>query len=187
MTVSRLEEALRTRPLYRREYEALGELGFFADEKVELLDGQVVLAADEGEPHAAVNRRLTRILVEAIPADRGEIGVGNPLAMSDLSEPEPDFMVVDPVPSYFDAHPRTASLMVEVSHTSRRIDLGIKARLYAQAGLTDYWVVDLVRGEIVVHRDPQDAAYTTVTRHRDGVVRALHHPEVAVDVRRLLT
>ncbi|MEX0659993.1 MAG: hypothetical protein WD080_12745, partial [Egibacteraceae bacterium] len=80
-------EPVRTRPLYRWEYEALGEQGYFADEKVELLDGRIVLAADEGSPHAAVLRRLNRILIEAIPAHEGEIGVGNPLAVSDTSEP----------------------------------------------------------------------------------------------------
>jgi hypothetical protein len=101
---------LPTRPLYRREYEALGEQGFFADEKVELLDGRIVYAAEEGSPHAAVTRRLNRLLVEAIPAEEGEVGVGNPLAISDLSEPEPDFMVVAPAATYRTAHPTTARL-----------------------------------------------------------------------------
>jgi Uma2 family endonuclease len=147
-------EPVRTRPLFRWEYEALGEQGYFADEKVELLDGRIVVAADEGSPHAAVLRRLNRILIEAIPAEEGEIGVGNPLAISDTSEPEPDLMVIAPASTYRHAHPRTASLVIEVTHTSRLTDLGLKARLYAAAGVDDYWVVDLIRDEIVVHRRP---------------------------------
>lgn len=186
MSVSNLEGEGRVRPLRRREYEALGEHGFFADEKVELLDGRVVYAAEEGSPHAAVNRRLNRLLVESIPADEGEIGVGNPLAISDLSEPEPDFMVVAPRATYRDAHPRTASLVVEVAHTSRRTDLGLKAALYAAAGIPDYWVVDLVHDVLVVHREPAGPSFGAVTRHREGVVRALRHPRVAVDVADLL-
>jgi Uma2 family endonuclease len=186
MSANELDEPLRTRPVYRSEYEALGEQGYFTDERVELLGGQVVLAADEGSDHAAVSRRLNRVLVEAIPADRGEIGVGNPLAISDLSEPEPDFFVVAPLPTYRAAHPTIASLIIEVSSSSRRLDLGLKAVLYATAGVPDYWVVDLVRDEVVVHRRPAGGTFDTITHHRDGDVAALHHPRVAVDVADLL-
>ena len=181
-----IDGMVEIRPVYRREYEALGELGFFEEEHVELLDGRIVLAADEGSDHAAVTRRLNRLLVEGIPGDEVEIGVGNPLAMSDLSEPQPDFMVIMPIATYRAAHPTTASLVIEVSHTSRRLDLGLKARLYAAAGIPDYWVVDLARDEIVVHREPAADAFASVTRHRDGVLRPLHHPRVAVDVSQLL-
>jgi hypothetical protein len=73
-------ERLRTRPLYRWEYEAPGEQGFFADEQVEL-----VLAAEEGSHHAAVHRRLARALFDAIPAEEGEIGVGNPALAVDVA------------------------------------------------------------------------------------------------------
>lgn len=186
MTVEELDQPLRTRPLYRREYEALGAQGFFADEAVELLDGRIVLAAEEGPDHAAVNSRLTRILVEGIPADEGEVRVGNPLGISDLSMPEPDFAVVEPRPNYRAAHPTTASLVIEVARTSRRTDLGLKAVLYAAAAIRDYWVVDLVHDEIVVHREPAGTSFGSMTRHRDGVVRALRHSGVAVDVGDLL-
>lgn len=180
MTVEEIEQP-HVRPLRRQEYESLAAQGFFADEDVELLDGQVVLAAEEGTDHAAVTRRVNRILVEAIPADEGEVGVGNPLAISDLSLPEPDFMVVAPAHGYRAAHPTAASLVIEVAHASRRIDLGLKAALYAAAGIPDYWVVDLTRDEIVVHREPAGTTFAAITRHRDGTVRALLHPTVAVD------
>jgi Uma2 family endonuclease len=186
MAVEELGQPLRTRPLYRREYEALGAQGFFADEAVELLDGRIVLAAKEGPDHAGVNSRLTRILVEGIPAHEGEVRVGNPLGISELSMPEPDFAVVEQRPSYRAAHPTTASLVIEVARSSRRTDLGLKAVLYAAAGISDYWVVDLVHNEIVVHREPSATSFGSVTRHAAGVVRALHHPGVAVDVADLL-
>jgi Uma2 family endonuclease len=133
-----------------------------------------------------VSSRLNRILVEGIAAEEGEVRVGSPLAISDLSLPHPDFAVVQPRASYRDAHPTTASLVVEVAHSSRRTDLGLKAVLYAAAGIGDYWVVDLVRDELVVHREPAGTMFAAVTRHRDGLVRALRHPGVAVDVGDLL-
>ncbi|MGH3442363.1 MAG: Uma2 family endonuclease [Nitriliruptorales bacterium] len=186
MDVEHLERSARTRPIYRREYEALGRQGYFEDEKVELLDGRIVYAAEEGPDHAAVYRRLTRVLIEAIPAEEGEVGVGNPLAISDLSEPEPDLMVVAPLPTYRAAHPETATLVIEVAYSSRRNDLGLKAVLYAAAGIPDYWVVDLVHNEIAVHRDPAGTTYESITHHSEGTVRALHHPAVVVDVLDLL-
>ena len=178
---------LERRPLYRTEYEALGRQGAFEDEKVELLDGQIVYAAEEGPPHAEVCSRLTRILVEGIPADEGTVRVGNPFALSDLSEPEPDLLVAPPTPATYRAgHPTVASLVIEVAHTSRDRDLELKAGLYAAGGVPDYWVVDLVRRELVVHRDPAGSAYRSVTRHRDDTVRPLEHPQVAIDVAELL-
>lgn len=180
------ELAPRIRPLYRREYEALVEQGFFADEDLELLDGRIVRAAEEGPPHAGINSRLTRVLIEAIPAEEGEVRVGSPLAISDLSLPHPDFAVVAPLVSYRAAHPTTASLVIEVADSSRRTDLGFKAVLYAAAGIRDYWVVDLTRDELVVLREPAGTTFGAVTRHRDGVMRAMAHPGLAVDVRSLL-
>jgi Uma2 family endonuclease len=187
MSATHPADELQRRPLYRTEYEALGRLGMFDDEKVELLDGEVIYAAEEGPPHAAVCARLARILFEAIPADEGEIRVGNPFALSELSEPEPDFLVAPPQPgNYRTGHPATASLVIEVAQTSRGRDLGVKARLYAAGGAPDYWVVDVAREEVVVHREPAGGTFGSVTRHRDGIIRALHHPSVTVDVRELL-
>ena len=180
-------DELDRRPLHRSEYEALGRQGAFEDEKVELLDGQIVYAAEEGPPHAEVCSRLTRLLVEQIPATEGTVRVGNPFALSDLSEPEPDLLVAPPRPqTYRGGHPTAATLVVEVARASRARDLGVKAGLYAAGGVADYWVVDLTRDEIVVHRDPAGTSFGAVTRHRDGLVRPLHHPQVAVDVGALL-
>jgi Uma2 family endonuclease len=179
------EAAREVRPLRRVEYDALVEGGFLGDEGVELIDGQLLYAADEGPDHARVIRRLNRLLIEALPAEEADVGVGNPIAVNDLSEPEPDFMVIEPG-TYRGHHPGTASLVIEVSHSSLRYDLTVKARLYGSAGYPEYWVFDLRDQALVVHRDPVDGGYGTVQRHRDGSVQALHHPAVRVDVAALL-
>lgn len=187
MGVTQPLDGLERRPLHRTEYEALGRLGAFEDERVELLDGQVVYAAEEGPEHAGVCARLTRLLVEGIPAGEGEVRVGNPLAASDWSEPEPDFFVTTPSSAYRAAHPDHATLVIEVAQTSRPRDFGLKASVYASAGVPDYWVVDLARRAIVVHRDPQGSAFASVIAHSDGVLTPLHHPGATVDVRDLLS
>jgi Uma2 family endonuclease len=183
---STAEHEPRVRPLHLAEYLALDRQGFFDDERVELLDGRIYVVADEGPPHAVINARMNRALVEGIPADVGDVRVGSPLHISDLSSPQPDFSVVVPSTAYRAVHPTTALLVVEVARSSRAMDLGLKATLYAAAGITDYWVVDVPRHEIVVHREPEGPRFATVTRHRENVVSALHFPSLAVDVATLL-
>lgn len=75
--------------------------------------------------------------------------------------------------------------MIEVSHASR-YDLAVKARLYASSGYPEYWVVDLVREVVVVHRDPADDVYISTERRCDGMIHPLRHPAVAIDVGQLL-
>lgn len=174
------------RPLYRVEYDALVAQGFLVDEPVELLEGRLLVSSPEGDRHAIVIRRLTRLLVEAIPADEGDIGVGNPIALSDLSEPEPDLAVFPPATGYRAGHPSTATLLIEVSKSSLRRDRIVKQRIYAQAGICDYWIVDLRHDVVMVHRDPADDGYRTVTQHGEGVLQPLRHPALQVDVRDLL-
>ena len=192
MTAITETDDMSRRPIYRTEYEMLGRQHAFEDESVELLDGQIVYASEEGPPHADVAARIARLAIEAIPASEGVVRIGNPIALSDLSEPEPDLYVTTPSPGYRAAHPTTASVVVEVSQTSRRRDLGLKARLYAAAGIPDYWVVDLRNDRVIVHRDPEHDAgaarsrFASVTAHDHGTVRALHHPAFAVDVAALL-
>ena len=118
---------------------------------------------------------------KAIPAAEADVGVGNPIAVNDLSEPEPDFMLIPPA-SYRGYHPDSASLIIEVSYSSRRYDLTVKARLYGSAGYPEYWVVDLVKQAVVVHREPVDGGYGSVTPHLEGTLQPLHHPALTIDV-----
>jgi Uma2 family endonuclease len=126
------------RPLYRAEYDALVEQGFLVDEPIELIEGQLLARSPEGDRHASVIRELNRLLVEAIPATEGDIGVGNPIALSDLSEPEPDLAVFPPPDGYQGQHPSTATLLIEVAHSSLRRDRTLKRRIYAAAGVAEY-------------------------------------------------
>lgn len=174
------------RPLHRVEYDALVDQGFLADEPIELIEGRLLARSPEGHRHATVIRRLNRLLVEAIPATEGDIGVGNPIALSDVSEPEPDLAVFPPT-GYRGHHPSTATLLIEVSNISLRRDRTVKRRIYAAAGIVEYWVVNLRDGVLAVHRDPVDGAYRSISQHAEGVIRAVRHPRLRIDVAELLT
>jgi Uma2 family endonuclease len=174
------------RPLYRAEYDALVEQGFLVDEPIELIEGQLLARSPEGDRHASVIRQLNRLLVEAIPATEGDIGVGNPIALSDLSEPEPDLAVFPAPDGYQGQHPSTATLLIEVAHSSLRRDRTLKRRIYAAAGVAEYWIVDLRNNVVIVHRDPVGGTYGSVSRHDRGELRPLHHRAFCVDVTDLL-
>ena len=169
-------------PLTRKQYDALTLGGHFDDHegyRLELLDGQLVMTANEISPsHGSTCRRISRLLYDSIPAAVGEIGVADPVGISDLSEPEPDLWVAVPDAGYAVDHPTSALLVIEVSLSSRRRDLGLKARLYGQAGMADYWVVDLVNHALIVHRDPGPDGYTNVQIHREGTISPLAFPDL---------
>jgi Uma2 family endonuclease len=78
--------------------------------------------------------------------------------------------------------PTTASLVIEIANSSRAYDLSVKAALYARVGIPDYWVVDLPTERVVVHRDPTAGGYDSVEAISRGVVTAVHHPQLRLDV-----
>jgi Uma2 family endonuclease len=151
------------RPLRRAEYDQLVDQGAFDDEKLELIEGSLVEMSPEGTDHAWVIQKLTTLFARSLPTHLA-LRVTAPWAASERSEPEPDLAVV-PAANYRRDHPATARLLVEVSRSSRRKDLGVKARVYAAAGVPEYWVVDLAREVVVRHTQPAPAGYGAVTTH----------------------
>lgn len=175
-TVDDMSE-VRIRALRRVEYDVLVDQGLFGeDERIQLLDGELVVLNPQRSLHAAMVEALTERLVPAL-VGTARARVQLPLAAGDLSEPEPDIAVV-PADEPRDRHPRRARLVIEVAHETLRLDLIRKARIYAAAGVPVYWVID-VAGEVVhVHTDPTGEGYATVTRH--GPAEALDAAGVAL-------
>jgi Uma2 family endonuclease len=146
---------VRTRRWTRREYERLVAADILGpDDKIELLEGHLIVKEPQHGPHFTA----TRLVQEALRAAFGsgwEIRPQGPLALGWSSEPEPDVSVVRGSPRDFrDAHPTQAVLVVEVAKTSLRLDRSRKARVYARAGVPDYWIVNLVTGVLEVYREP---------------------------------
>jgi Uma2 family endonuclease len=169
----------------RVEYERLVELGVFdEDEHLELLYGTVVQMTPQKPPHAWVLSWLPEQLIATLRG-RALVRVQLPLALTEDSEPEPDVAVVQSG-DYRTAHPTRALLIVEVAETSVRKDVGIKARLYAEAGVPEYWVVNLAANVVLVHRRTNGKTYEDVASHRDGDLHLVAFPEVAIPVNQLL-
>jgi Uma2 family endonuclease len=154
------------RPLRRVEYEELARAGLFDDERVELLYGTIVHMSPTSPAHDSVIQRLTHLLVRAL-YPRAAVRIQSSFGASDRSEPQPDVAVVPPG-DYSDAHPSEAWLIVEVAGSSLRRDRGIKARLYAECNVPEYWVVDLAANLIEVHSEVVGGAYSRVVPYRKG-------------------
>lgn len=172
-------ETIELRPVRRDEYDRMGELGFFDDEKVELLAGVIVKMSPSGPLHADLQTLILEHLVKSLPPHL-VVRANLPIALSDISEPEPDLAIVPRKP-VGTPHPSNALLMIEISDSSLSTDRGIKTRLYAHAGVPEYWIVDVRAMAIEVYRGPAGHRYASVERFdRDAHVTALRVPEVTV-------
>jgi len=165
----------------------------FEGERLELLDGLLVVGESQGSSHAAVVMHVGRVLTAVFGAG-WHVRLRAPLALDDESEPEPDVAIVRGVPfDYFDAHPSTAALIVEVADSSLQLDRRFKTGLYARASLQEYWIVNLVDEVLEVHRDSQPApdaefaVYRDIVRlQRAATVTPLAAPQARIPVADLL-
>jgi len=146
----------------RVEYDRLVELGMFDGERLELLDGLLLVREPQKSRHAGTIRRALEALRQVLGPE-WQLDSQLPIALDDDSEPEPDVAVVPRDPRvYLDAHPTRPVLVVEVSDSSYRVDHTYKTSLYARARVPECWVIDLVHEAVEVHRDPEaspDAPY----------------------------
>lgn len=125
------------------EYHRLAELEFFSeDERVELIQGEILQMAAKGTAHSECNTRLFRELVQLI-GDRAIVRGQEPISLPPNSEPEPDFAIVrDRSNGYLSAHPSAADvlLVIEVADSSLNYDQKTKLALYAESGIPHYWI-----------------------------------------------
>jgi Uma2 family endonuclease len=137
------------------EFQQMGEMGFFTDERVELIDGEIIEMPPQKDVHAIVVSLVDKTFSKALPSGfwvRSQL----PLHLGDASEPEPDLSIVKGNPRDYlgKGHPKSALLVAEVSDSTLQFDRTIKASLYAAAGIGDYWIVNLNDRCVEVCRDP---------------------------------
>lgn len=159
----------------RDEYYRMAEAGLFREERVELLDGEIITRSPHNTLHASTVYRLVRTLerlIGTITCVRGQL----PIVLSDRSEPEPDVAVCAPDPyDYSQAHPRADQvlLVIEVADTSLIYDRTRKARAYAESGIPEYWIVNLLDQQVEVLTDPSGQGYRQQRQTLAGDVLSL--------------
>jgi len=153
------------------DYHRMAEAGVFAaDERVELLDGELIEVPPMGSPRGGGITAITDLLTGRLRG-RASVRVQLPVIVDAHSEPEPDFAIVPLDPrEWRDRHPtaRDVLLLVEVSDSSRDFDLHKKAPVYARAAIRELWVVDVVDRRIVMHRAPKGGRYTMIRIFKAG-------------------
>lgn len=173
-----------SRDVYDR---AVAAAVFGPEDRIELIEGELVVMTPHGSRHATAIRLVNRALSRAFGEDC-IVQCQLPLAIADDSEPEPDVAVVEgEIADYRDAHPSAALLVVEVADDSLRRDRTVKRRLYARCGIPEYWIVAIPDARLEVYRHPADDDYRDVAVLRVGeTVAPLARPAATIAVSDLL-
>ena len=156
----------RVRPLRRREYEALVARGMFVDERIELLRGVLVEMSPQGQPHAQITAWLAQWFAKALDFARFDVRSHSGFAASTDSMPEPDVSVSRRTRG--GGHPSEALLLVEVAETSLAKDRWIKTKIYAQAGVPEYWIANVRERTVGVLTRPSRGEYSRVDTRAAG-------------------
>jgi Uma2 family endonuclease len=164
------------------EYYRMAEAGILGPkERVELLDGQILCMAPIGDKHQNLVDTLSEILGDQ-RKDRYRVRVGGPIRIEDFNEPQPDIVLYK---RGVKKHPKPGEihLVVEVSDTTLAYDSGDKLRAYEQGGIKEYWILDLGRKTVHIHRLKVDRYQVTTQRH--GKISPEDFPDVTVDLSEL--
>jgi Uma2 family endonuclease len=153
------------------EYYRMAEAGVLSpDDRVELIEGEIVKMSPIGSRHAACVRRLDAFLNHQA-GDLAQVSVQSPVRLNDFSEPEPDIALLKPRDDFYaDSHPTPADvlLIIEVADTSVEYDRSIKLPLYARAGIPQVLIVNMPSKMIESYAEPVNGAYQKVMRAQRG-------------------
>ena len=170
------------------EYHRMAEAGILGeDDRVELIHGVVREMSPKKRPHV-LGTIVVRELFARRLAGRASVYEEKPLELRALdSEPEPDVAIYSNPDLMAYGTDRTEPLLViEVADSSVQYDLTVKAQLYAEGGIPEYWVVDLVNRSLVVFRDPTDGAFRSRSEHEPGDrVTPLSWPDIEIEIEEL--
>lgn len=169
-------------------YHRAIDAGIFDDQFIELLRGELIVMPPEREPHAYYNTEAADY-IRTLLGESVKIRDAKPITLSNNSEPVPDVAIVKPLGEiYLEHHPYPENIfwIIEYSNATLSKDLGDKKYIYAEAGIEEYWVVNLKKSELKVFRDLKDGEYTTELTISQGTVSPLAFPSVYIEVGRLM-
>ena len=172
------------------EYHRMGEAGIFSeDDRIELIEGEILKMSPIGSHHAASVNRLNQQL-NTLLGNRALVSVQNPILLNDLSEPQPDIAVVKSRDDFYaQAHPTAgdALLIIEVADTTAAYDRDTKLPAYARSGVPEVWIVDVPAEVIESHANPVGGAYQNTRAYRRGEsLSPITFPDLVIEVASVL-
>ena len=179
-----------TRPITVDEFQRMAASGIIKpDERVELVDGAILSIPRMNAPHASIVARVTHVLMVRL-GEFALVWTQLPLVVSEWSQPQPDVALLRLRDDYYSKRlpePDDHFAVVEVSDTMLPYDRGAKLRMYAKAGIADYWIVDVNGGKIEICRDPHELGFgSRVFATKGDSVAFTAFPDVIFTVDELL-
>ncbi|MEA5421176.1 Uma2 family endonuclease [Spirulina sp. CCNP1310] len=171
------------------DYHQMIKAGLFVDRPVELLAGEIVPMPPEGEPHAYFSRTAGAYLARIL-GDRALVSPAKPITLPNDSEPEPDIAIVAPLGrEYLKHHPYPENIfwVIEYANSSLEKDSTLKYHLYAEAGIPEYWLVNLQTGELIIHRQPKGEEYGSKITLTTGTISPLAFPDLTIPVAAIIS
>ena len=190
MVVTTIAPAKTYAPTRRRftvdEYYAMAKAGILTEnDRVELVDGEIIAMPPIGQWHGGHVDRLNRILLPSL-LERASLRVQGPVRLSDVSEPVPDVMLLRPRADDYVGKmpvPEDVLLLIEVADTSVEYDRGIKLSAYAKAGIAEVWIVVRKERRVEVYTGPAEEGYVNVRRvGAEGKIAPGAFPDVELEV-----
>jgi len=172
------------------EYQKMGRAGILSeDDRVELINGEIIAMTPIGPRHNAAVARANRAFSRAV-GDDAIVLVQGSIRLDLWNEPQPDIVLLRPAPDFYSSRlPGAADilLIVEVADSSLGYDSEVKLRLYAGAGVPEYWLVDLAARTVTRLTKPSGDTYQQQALHRAGEsIAADALPRCAIPVESLL-
>ncbi|MEG4810443.1 Uma2 family endonuclease [Microcoleus sp. F8-D3] len=173
-----------------QEYHLMGDAGIFGeDDRVELIEGEIILMAAIGTRHASCVKRLVAVFSE-LDRRRAILGVQDPIQLTEITEPQPDVVLLQFRADYYaEVHPMPDEvlLLVEVSDSTVDFDRDVKVPNYARSGIQEIWLWDLEENCLEVYREPTANGYALIQRFwRGQQVSPLAFPEFVVSIDSIL-
>lgn len=172
------------------DYYAMAEAGILhEDDRVELIEGEIIEMSPINAPHASHVKRLNQLFMSRLGA-RVTLGVQDPVRLSEYSEPQPDLALLQPRDDFYQrSHPTPDDvfLLIEVSDSTVEYDRQVKAPLYARSGVREMWLINLGAGQVEVYRNPSPDGYREQRYLQRGeAVAPLAFPEASFRVDEIL-
>jgi Uma2 family endonuclease len=172
------------------EWRKLGEANIFPpDSRIELIEGEIIEMAPIGSHHSSHLKRINK-LFSMLVKNAAIVSVQDPLQLNDLSEPEPDFMLLRPVPDFYyeqQAKAQDVLLLIEVADSSLAYDQTQKLRLYALHNIPEYWLLNLTDNCLEVYRKPKGELYAEkTTLYKGDSITLSQLPDICIQVSEIL-
>lgn len=158
------------------------------DERVELIQGEIIKMSPIGTRHASCVNRLTSLFSQSL-GDRVMVAIQNPVVLDNLSEPQPDVALLKPRDDFYaTGHPQPQDILilVEVADTTIESDRNIKIPLYASSGICEVWLVDVNEPVIEVFKEPTVNSYQNMQKFQQGEIFVQAFPNVGFAVEKIL-